>query len=351
MHRLLAGLLLLAAGPACAGNDHVRSILAGSGFEGTALVGEPDGSSEMLVFAGSTPLQAGDIWRWASITKQLAAVLVMQEVERGRIDLDSPVTRYWPEWKAPNAGRIRIRDLLGHRSGLPDPDSSPPLPPTGFPGFYGANAAPPEQSADGFCAGTPRDEPGKSFLYNNCDYVVLGEVLRRVTGKSFTDLAQERLAGPLGMEAFGVYRFGKPRPPHVAPTGEDAEPDKLLDLGLYGASGGAYGRIGDLWRFGHALVSGKLLGQPARTEMWRSKPEGYAAFGQWVWPLMLKKCGRDITVVERQGLIGGIESRHYLLAESGRGLILFARKKPANYGDPWDGKGLSYELLEDVGCR
>ena len=68
MHRLLAGLLLLAAGPACAGNDHVRSILAGSGFEGTALVGEPDGSSEMLVFAGSTPLQAGDIWRWASIT-------------------------------------------------------------------------------------------------------------------------------------------------------------------------------------------------------------------------------------------------------------------------------------------
>ena len=66
---------------------------------------------------------------------------------------------------------------------------------------------------------------------------------------------------------------------------------------------------------------------------------------------MLKKCGRDITVVERQGLIGGIESRHYLLAESGRGLILFARKKPANYGDPWDGKGLSYELLEDVGCR
>ena len=35
----------------------------------------------------------------------------------------------------------------------------------------------------------------------------------------------------------------------------------------------------------------------------------------------------------------------------GRGLILFARKKPANYGDPWDGKGLSYELLEDVGCR
>ena len=316
-------------------------------------MGEADGSFDVATLAGAGPVLPADaVWRWASITKQLTAVLVMQQVEQGKLDLDKPVSAYWPQWRSANAGSIRIRDLMGHMSGLPDPDNSAPLPPSGFPGFYGTNAAAPSASADGFCAGPGRDAPGKSFLYNNCDYIVLGEILSRVTGKPFAELAAQKLAQPTGMTGFGIYRFGEARPAHVTATGEDVELDLKLDLGLYGAAGGAFGPITDLWRFDHALLNGQLLGEGARTTMWTPvKKDGFAALGQWAWPLELKRCGRTITVVERQGQIGAFEMRNYLIPGQKRALILFARKKPAYFGEPWELKGLAYDLLEEGGAN
>lgn len=347
--RLLSLMFALAA-PATAA-DRTADLLQAAGFEGAVLVGEPDGRSAIQVISGATPLAPDAVWRWASITKQLTATIAMQEVAAGRLDLDKPVSAYWPQWKAPNSATIRIRDLLRHQSGLPDPGGSP-ADPNGIPAFHGSAAAAPTISANAFCAGPARAAPGGDFLYNNCDFIVLGEVLKQITGKSFERLAKERLARPTGMRRFGVYQTGTPRPPHVAATGEDKVLDLVLDLGLHGPAGSAYGSIEDLWRFDRALMSGKLLDSASRAAMWAGEPKlGYAAFGQWVSPVKLARCNRTVTVVDRQGLVGGIELRNYLLPEQNRALILFARKKPTNYGEPWQGKGLAYELLEEIGCR
>jgi hypothetical protein len=58
-----------------------------------------------------------------------------------------------------------------------------------------------------------------------------------------------------------------------------------------------------------------------------------------------------VKIVERQGLVGGIELRNYLLPETERGLIIFSRKRPTNIGDPWEGKGFGFDLLSAVACR
>jgi D-alanyl-D-alanine carboxypeptidase len=330
--------------------DKVRARAEAQNFDGAILIGERNGSFSVFTL-GPSPVPTNALWRWASITKQLAAVIAMQEVAHGRLDLDAPVTRYWPDWKAPNAGHIRIRDLMLHDSGLPQPDDSKPDA-DGVPGFYRASAVSPRVSAGGFCAGPPRAQAPANFNYNNCDSIVLAEVLRRITGRPFDALIHERLARPLGMSTLGMFRLGSPTQRHVQPNGEYSNVDGLLKLGVYGASGGAYGTIGDLWKFDHALLAGRVVPRTASETMWQSKrANGFYGFFQWIYPSPLKGCGSPVRIVERQGLVGGIELRNYLLPDTGRALIMFSRHRPTELGDPWEGKGFAFDLLSAVQCR
>jgi D-alanyl-D-alanine carboxypeptidase len=328
----------------------VQARAAEAGFDGAILVGEADGSSRVLTF-GKHPVNPEAVWRWASITKQLSAVLAMQEVAAGKLDLDAPVSRYWPEWKSPNADSVRIRDLMLHNSGLPQPDESAPDK-DGVPGFYRAAAVAPADSANGFCAGPPAAKAPASFNYNNCDSIVLGEVLARVTGKPFEQLLEQRIAQPLALKSLGMFHVGEPAKGHVLPTGEFANVDGMLNLGVYGASGGAYGTIADLWTFDRALLDGRLLPREQSEIMWKAvRANGFYGFFQWVYPSRLRGCPVPVRIVERQGLVGGIELRNYILPESGRALIMFSRHRPTNLGDPWEGKGFAFDLLSTVECR
>ena len=330
--------------------EQVRARAAKAGFDGAILIGERDGTRSIMT-VGKSPVRPDAVWRWASITKQLAAVITMQEVERGRLDLDAPVSRYWPDWKAPSAGKIRIRDLLLHNSGLPQPDQSAPDA-DGVPAFYRSAAASPHDSAGAFCAGPQRAAPPAKYEYNNCDSIVLAEVLTRVTGKPFDTLVRERLARPRNLTSVGMFQVDAPAHPPVQPTGEFSNLDGLLNLGVYGASGGAYGTIADLWRFDHALLTGRLLTRSSRERMWESdRANGFYGFHQWIYPSSLKGCGKPVRIVERQGLVGGIELRNYLLPESGRALIMFSRHRPTDLGDPWENKGFAFDLLSAVACR
>lgn len=330
--------------------EQVRARAAKAGFDGAILIGEADGSRSILTL-GRRPVKPEAVWRWASITKQLAAVIAMQEVDRGRLDLDAPVSRYWPEWKAPSAAHIRIRDLLLHNSGLPQPDESPPDS-DGIPAFYRLGAVSPHVAAGAFCAGPQRAAPPAKFEYNNCDSIVLAEVLARITGTPFDTLVRDRLAVPLGLRSLGMFRVDAPPHAHVRPTGEFSDKDRLINLGVNGASAGAYGTIGDLWRFDHALLTGRLLSRRSREQMWQStRANGFYGFHQWIYPSSLKGCAGPVKIVERQGLVGGIELRNWLLPETGRALILFSRKRPTDLGDPWEGKGFAFDLLSAVACR
>ena len=86
--------------------------------------------------------------------------------------------------------------------------------------------------------------------------------------------------------------------------------------------------------------------------MWKAyRANGFHGFFQWVYPSRLKGCPAPVRIVERQGLVGGIELRNYLLPEIGRALIMFSRHRPTGLGDPWEGKGFAFDLLSKVECR
>jgi D-alanyl-D-alanine carboxypeptidase len=98
-----------------------------TGFAGVALVGTGDLLTLYRPFGSASPTisdarYAPDArWRWASVTKQVVAVLIMEEVARGTIDLTAPVSRYLPKFGSANADSVSVEQLLRHQSGLPNP--------------------------------------------------------------------------------------------------------------------------------------------------------------------------------------------------------------------------------------
>ncbi|WP_157215633.1 serine hydrolase domain-containing protein [Flavisphingomonas formosensis] len=357
---LLLALLAVGAAPAATLAPRLDALVElahrDRHFDGVVLIGRDDDIAYSRAIgeeAPGVPMRTDSVWRLASLTKQVTALLVMQQVAAGTIDLDSPVSRYWPTWPSPHAGQITIRMLLKHMSGLADPEDSP-KDAQGVPGFYRARGAlaSPMRNAAGYCALKPRTPPGIEYHYNNCDYLVLGALLQIITGQSYADLVQQRIAGPLGLDHFGLFSPARPDSPATMP-GYDTEgrPGPRLNLGVYGAAGSLFGTPQDIWRFDRALMAGTLLDAAATAEMWKGDPAiGMTALGAWSYTVALAGCPDPVALVERRGAIGGIQIRNFFEPSARIAVILLTNRAAVDFGEIWQGKGLSYDFLSTALC-
>lgn len=342
-----------AAKPNAAALDAVVDSAAARGFSGVVLVGTAGAAGDAVLYERAVgladreagrPVRVDDVWRWASVTKQVTAALVMQQVDSGRIALDEPVTRYLPDFAGPSGRSVTVRQLLQHTSGLPNPEDTP-KDADGIPGFYrAAGPAGDAAAAGGFCGAGAKREPGAGFEYNNCDYLVLGAVLERVTGRPYADLVRDRLGlasvrmmTGMGPETIAGYAGGRREP--------------AMRLETYGAAGALGGTARDLLAFDQALVRHALVSAPSTAEMWRGEPKlGYAALGAWSFPAPLAGCAGPVWLVERRGAIGGVQVRNVIAPELGRVLIVFTNDGDLDFGEIWQGAGLSHALLSASFC-
>jgi CubicO group peptidase (beta-lactamase class C family) len=140
------------------------------------------------------PATAETIFQSASVGKQFTAAAVMLMVEEGRIALEDPVTKYLPDapasWKP-----IRIRHLLTHTSGIPDyaVDTFD----------YRRDATEEELTRMAYALQLAFD-PGAKWEYSNTGYLLLGAIIRKVSGQFYGDLLAERVFRPLGMSTARV---------------------------------------------------------------------------------------------------------------------------------------------------
>ncbi len=288
------------------------------------------------------------IWRWASVTKQVVAVLVMQEVEKGRIDLDAPVSRYLKSVALPGGEAVTVKRLLNHTSGLFDPEDGP-KDKDGIPLAYLRSSPKPAPGLDPQCLKPSGRAPGEALRYNNCDYVVLGSLLEAVTGKSFATLVAERIAKPLGLKSLRVLKPGD----HDDVIGTDGKggTDARLDPGRFGPAANLAGTAGDLLTFDRALIDGKLLGPAATETMWAGDPTlGYAALGVWSYPVKPRGCTTAQDIVERRGQVGNVQVRNFIAPKRGIAIVALTSTSETDFGEPWQGKGLTFELLSAALC-
>ncbi len=140
------------------------------------------------------PVTPETIYQSGSVGKQFTAALVMLLAEDGTLSLEDPITRFYPE--APWSWReITIRHLLTHTSGIPDYEDT-------------AIDLRKDYTEDEFARlafGLKLEfEPGSRWSYSNTGYVLLGAVVRKVTGRFYGDLLRDRLFEPLGMKTARV---------------------------------------------------------------------------------------------------------------------------------------------------
>lgn len=331
--------------------QRIAAIIAKSGIEGDVAISGKIGVLSGYKHVGGLPqpYRGGDdglTWRWASVTKQVIAILVMQQVREGRIDLDAPVATYLADFPSANAATATVRHLLRHRAGLPNPEATA-KDTSGVPAFYRSEYDGDRDPVTGYCAGPVSGQPGGSWSYNNCDYLVLGAVLEAVSGKPWFALFQDRIAGPLELETVGAY----PGEPFTRSGTIDGAPEPEIDLASYGAAAGLYGSVDDLLAIDKALMAGELLDEAGMAEMWRGDPAlGYMALGQWVFDANLKGCDAPIRIVERRGDIGSVQVRNFILPERGIAIVAFSDTKPFEFGEIWTGEGFSFDLLSETAC-
>ena len=135
------------------------------------------------------PMKIETVFDLASLTKVVATTTaVMKLSENGKLNLDDPVFRYWPDFRSNGKEDITVRDLLTHYSGL-KPDI--PL----YPEWSGYEAA-----LEKVINEKPISPPGIRFLYSDINFIVLGEIVRRVSGKPLDTYCDEHIFEPLGMK-------------------------------------------------------------------------------------------------------------------------------------------------------
>ena len=151
------------------------------------------------------PMTVDTIFDAASLTKVIATTsCVMKLFEQGKIRLNDPVTKYLPEFQGGHSD-ITIRNLMTHFSGLrPDLDLDPPW--SGY-----------ETGIQRALIDKPAGPPGVRFVYSDINFILMGEIVRRLSGKMLSEFARENVFDPLGMHET-MFLPPPALRPRIAPT-------------------------------------------------------------------------------------------------------------------------------------
>ena len=289
-------------------DDYVRAEMAKQHIPGLALLVSRGGQvirSQGYGLANvelQVPVKPETIFQSGSVGKQFTATAIMMLVEEGKIGLEDPLTKYFPDgpatWK-----QVTIRELLSHTAGFTD-----------YPKTFDMRKDYTEASLLKIVEAIPLAyPPGTNWSYSNLGYLTLGIVIHKVTGEFYGDFLQERIFRPLGMTTTRIiseadivpnrsagYRLVK----GVLKNQEWVSPTLNTT-----ADGALYFSIQDLAKWDAALYTEKLLKRSSLDQMWtiaklkNGKPNsGDYGFG---WFIETKN-GHH--VVEHEGAWQGFET-------------------------------------------
>lgn len=222
---------------------------------GVVMVGNHDGilyttaKGGLTNRAGAPPLNEQTIFDLASLTKVIATTpAVMKLLDEGRISLSDPLARWFPEFQHSSVGDITILNLLTHTSGLGD-----------FELHRGATIKTAIRKA---AAERHRQPPGSSFNYADINFILLGELVHRVSGKTLDVYCHDELFGPLGAHR---TMFLPPRDlaESIAPTlgfGSGTVQDgNSRRLGSVAGHAGLFSSASDLALFARMVLGGGMI--------------------------------------------------------------------------------------------
>ena len=297
----------------------LEDALRDTGAPGASAAVVDDGS---LVWAGAAgnralngdPATTETPFLTASAGKSVTAAMVLRLAEEGRLSLRDRVSRFLPDLYG--AGRIRVRNLLEHSSGLPD--------------YFGSGRIydlvvnePRHEWTRGELLDTVRRlrfRPGSRVAYSNTNYIALGGVIEAVTGSTIEAEFRRLVGDPLGL-AHTSWLYDPALLDRGAHPYRERRGGELDDrwgagfvptdfVGEVWTDGGLATTAGDLARFANALVAGDLLGPAGRRALLRFRDGGW---GRGVFAYRFE----GDRVIGHDGLYEGFTAQHWTDPASG----------------------------------
>ncbi|PIB93168.1 serine hydrolase [Caulobacter sp. FWC2] len=246
----------------------VDAFLKVQPFQGVVLIGRTGKPiySRTIGFAdieAKKPAALGTPYVIASISKWLTSTALLRLAEAGKIDLDAPITRYLPDYRADTGAKVTLRYLMTNTSGVPN----------GFSTWTKANPDPDlfkktfttAQAVKLWCSGDLAFEPGAKFDYVLTNWVIITAIIEAVTGKAYADAMTELVIGPLGLT-----RTTPADPADIAISYRTLEPlvrQSNERFPFFAASGGYVSTAGDLLKAAHAVLDSGFLPPAHKKEL------------------------------------------------------------------------------------
>lgn len=245
-------------------------------FNGTVLVAK---NEQVLLENGygmadddnHIPNTTQTVYEIGSITKQFTATAILMLKEKGLINIQDTIDKYISNY--PNGNKIKIYNLLNHTSGIPEylkyVESMEP----------GKRCYTPKELIELFEEKPLDFEPGTNFQYSNSNYILLGYIIEKLTGKSYEDYIKNNIFKPIKMRHTDVlnskttvngmavgYSYLNPKPSKKAGVFEPTLPY---------AAGEIYSTVEDLLLWNNNLCNGKFINKNSLKEMFTPGMNSY----------------------------------------------------------------------------
>ena len=300
-------------------------------FNGVALVAT-NGNIDYLTGIGLSSRQSGTTinskskFKIASITKTFTAVMILQLMEAGKIKLNATIGSYLSNYAGEAKDKTTIENLITYSSGIPNCES-----------YIGDDIYSRPTTEDSFiikyCSGKLEAAPGTKFNYDNGDYIILGKIIEKITGKSFLQNLNEKILQPLGMtNTSTLYSKDIVSGLVQSYTIDDSlklfNADKPYYIENFFSAGAMYSTAEDLLKFDQGIFTYKLLKKETLDLMLKPHPAlDNVGLGFWT----ANKYGAlNTKFAYRPGGIYGASANWIHVIDSNRAIIVLSNTNATN---------------------
>lgn len=268
--------------------ETMRRAAEAAGFQGVLLIGQGTRVDAIDAFGWAdvearVPLSTDTSFETGSISKWIAAMVVMTLVDDGQLALDAPIARYLPDYRADHAAVLTLLHLMSHSSGVPN-DVITALRAGG--GMLDTGDDLPA-AVRRYASGDLRFAPGTQWDYSHSNWLIVKAIVERVSGRPYETLVDQVLVKPLGLAHSGMFSGDSSRIAGMAvgyttAIGNGPPPPRRggpvpVVLAM---AGGYRSSAADLLRLMHGVLDGPVLSPASRETLMRVvRPAQHYALG------------------------------------------------------------------------
>lgn len=285
--------------------------------------------------SGRAP-ERSDVWRIASVTKVVTAAIVLKLAHDKKINLDAKLATLLPG-VMPRADKVTVRQLLTHTSGIPD-YAADPIDPLQVSASVLHDRLSISRTVEGQLkaanAGDWSPQYRGTHRYSNTNYVLLGLILEKITGRSYHDLVDGLIIGPLKLHHTGFPDdAGRLPDPHLSgyvagdgpdgPFTDQSRPVEVTEHTYFlGADGGLYSSVDDLSRMLDALWNYEIVDDHTFQSMFEKlvpDHDGFYSYGEGIMAVTL---GCGVKIFGHEGRDLGVVTQVFVTADNSKQFIL-----------------------------